>query len=249
MVDSHTHLDHLPIEEDEALAAARAAGVRRILTIGMDETSWGAARAAAERHDDVYFAAGRHPNHASGFDGGALAALRDAVAHPKCRAVGETGLDYYRDRVPREEQAAVFHAHIELARETAKPLVIHTRDAAEDTVRTLAERAGGTTVILHCFSMPERLDECVERGWWISFAGNVTYPRNRDLADAAARVPLERLLVETEAPYLTPQAVRKHRNQPAFVVHSARFVADLREMAYEDFEAAVDANAAALVGW
>src|SRR3712207_4548080 len=215
----------------------------------MDEGSWAAARATAERHDDVFFSAGRHPNHAAGFDDGALAALRAAVAHPKCRAVGETGLDYHWDRVPRDEQAAAFHAHIELARETGKPLVIHTREAAEDTVRTLAERADGVTVVLHCFSMPERLDECLARGWWISFAGNVTYPRNSELAAAAARVPLDRLLVETDAPYLTPQAVRKHRNQPAFVVHTARFVAERRSMAYDELEAAVEANAAALFGW
>jgi len=215
----------------------------------MDEASWATARTAAERNDDVYFAAGRHPNHAAGFDGAAAAALREALEHPKCRAVGETGLDYYWDRVPRDEQAAVFHTHIDLARETGKPLVIHTRDAAEDTVRTLAERAAGVAVILHCFSMPDRLDECLERGWWISFAGNVTYPRSQALAEAAARVPLDRLLVETDAPYLTPQPVRKHRNQPAFVVHTARFLAERRGIGYADLEAAVDANAEELFGW
>ena len=249
MIDSHTHLDHLPIGEHEALEAAREAGVRRILTIGMDEASWAASRDAAERHDDVYFAAGRHPNHAAGFDADALATLRGVVAHPKCRAIGETGLDYYWDRVPRDEQAAVFGAHIELARETDKPLVIHTREAAADTVQTLAERADGVTVVLHCFSMPERLDACLERGWWISFAGNVTYPRNAELADAAARVPLERLLVETDAPYLTPQARRKERNQPAYVVHTAQFVAERRGVAYEVLDAALEANAARLFGW
>ena len=250
MIDAHTHLDHLPVAEDEALAAARAAGVRRILSIGMDEASWAATRATAERHEDVFFAAGRHPNHAAGFDATALAALREVVAHPKCRAVGETGLDYHWDEVPRDQQAAAFHAHIDLARETGKPLVIHTREAADDTLATLDARAGGVTVVLHCFSMPERLDECLaHEDWWISFAGNVTYPRNTDLADAAARVPLDRLLVETDAPYLTPQPVRKHRNQPAFVVHTARFIAERRGIPYADLEAAVDANAAALLGW
>jgi len=249
VIDSHTHLDHLPIPEDEAVAAAREAGVRRILTIGMDEASWERSRAAAERHDDVFFAAGRHPNHAAGFDGRALDALREVAAHPKCRAIGETGLDYYWDKVPRGEQAHAFHRHIELAGELGKPLVIHTREAAGDTIATLAERADGVTVVLHCFSMPERLDECLERDWWVSFAGNVTYPRNGDLAEAAERVPLDRLLVETDAPYLTPQAVRKHRNQPAFVTHTARFIAERRGLAYEDLEAAVEANAAALLRW
>ena len=143
-------------------------------------------------------------------------------------AIGETGLDYYRDYAPRADQERAFAAQIELARETGKPLVIHTRAADDDTIAMLREQAAGVDVILHCFSMPDRLDECVEQGWWISFAGNVTYPKAADLAAAAARVPAERLLVETDAPYLTPQPVRKQRNQPAYVVHTARFVAERR---------------------
>jgi TatD DNase family protein len=249
VIDSHTHLDLVPAGEEQALAAARAAGVRRILTIGMDEESWAVSGSMAERHDDVFFAAGRHPNHARDFGADAIAQLRGTLAHPRCLAVGETGLDYHWDAVAPAEQAAAFHAHIDLAREAGLPLVVHTREAAQDTVATLAERARGLTVVLHCFSMPERLDECLEAGWWISFAGNVTYPRNTDLADAAARVPLDRLLVETDAPYLTPQPVRKHRNQPAFVVHTARFVAERRGISYEALETAVDANAAAVFGW
>ena len=136
-----------------------------------------------------------------------------------------------------------------LARETGKPLVIHTRAAEDDTIAMLDREAQGLEVILHCFSMPDRLDECLERGWWISFAGNVTYPKAQDLAAAAERVPLDRLLVETDAPYLTPQALRKQRNQPAYVVHTARFVAERRGIAYEELEAAVEANAARLFGW
>jgi TatD DNase family protein len=127
--------------------------------------------------------------------------------------------------------------------------VIHTRAAEDDTIGTLVAQADGLEVILHCFSMPGRLEECLERGWWISFAGNVTYPQATDLADAAERVPLDRLLVETDAPYLTPQPVRKHRNQPAFVVHTARFIAERRDIAYEELEAAVEINAARLLGW
>ena len=164
-------------------------------------------------------------------------------------AIGETGLDDYRDYAPRADQERAFAAHIALARETGKPLVIHTRAAEDDTIAMLDEHAAGLEVILHCFSMPDRLDECLERGWWISFAGNVTYPKAQDLADAAARVPLDRMLVETDAPYLTPQAERKHRNQPAFVVHTARFVAERQGVAYEELEAAVEANAARLFGW
>ena len=164
-------------------------------------------------------------------------------------AIGETGLDDYRDYAPRADQERAFSAHMALARETGKPLVIHTRAAEDDTIAMLDREAQGLEVILHCFSMPDRLDECLERGWWISFAGNVTYPKAQDLADAAGRVPLDRLLVETDAPYLTPQALRKQRNQPAYVVHTARFVAERRGIAYEELEAAVEANAARLFGW
>jgi TatD DNase family protein len=127
--------------------------------------------------------------------------------------------------------------------------VIHTRAAEDDTIATLARDAQGLRVIMHCFSMPSRLEECLANGWWISFAGNVTYPKALDLAWAAETAPLDRLLVETDAPYLTPQAVRKERNQPANVVHTARFVAERRGISYEELEAAVEANAAALFGW
>ncbi|MEA2312140.1 MAG: TatD DNase family protein, partial [Solirubrobacteraceae bacterium] len=127
--------------------------------------------------------------------------------------------------------------------------VIHTRAADEDTLATLDREAAGLEVVLHCFSMPGRLEECLERGWWISFAGNVTYPKSRELAAAAERAPLDRILVETDAPYLTPQALRKERNQPAYVVHTARFVAERQGVSYEELEAAVEANAARLFGW
>ena len=249
MIDSHTHLDRGPAPERELVEEAEAAGVRRILTIGMDAGSCRAALAAAEAHDGVYAAIGRHPNEATGYDDADTAALRELAAHPRCRAIGETGLDDYRDYAPRADQERAFRAQIDIARERAKPLVIHTRAAEDDTIATLAEHAQGLDVVLHCFSMPDRLDECLDHGWSISFAGNVTYPKASALADAAARVPLDRLLVETDAPYLTPQAVRKERNRPAYVVHTARFVADCRGISYEELDAAVEANAARLFGW
>ena len=204
------------------MAAAVDAGVQRMLTVGTNGATCREALAAAERFPQVYAAIGRHPNEATGFDDADLAELAALAAHPRCVAIGETGLDYYRDYAPRADQERAFDAQIELARTTGKPLVIHTRAAEDDTIATLREQAGGLDVILHCFSMPDRLDECVEQGWWISFAGNVTYPKAQDLAAAAERVPDERLLVETDAPYLTPQVVRKQRNQPAYVVHTAR---------------------------
>jgi TatD DNase family protein len=249
VIDSHTHLDRGPAPEAELVAAARAAGVRKILTVGIDEDSRRAALAAAETYDEVYAAIGHHPNNATCYRDAITAEVRELAAHPRCLAIGETGLDDYRDYAPRADQERAFRDHIDVARELGKPLVIHTRAAEDDTIATLAEHAAGLEVVLHCFSMPDRLDECLEHGWWISFAGNVTYPKAQDLAQAAERVPLDRLLVETDAPYLTPQEVRKHRNQPAYVVHTARFVAERRGIAYEELEAAVEANAARLLGW
>ena len=249
MIDSHTHLDRAPGSDAELVAAAREAGLRRILTVGTDSASCRAAIAAAEAHEEVFAAVGRHPNDSTGYDDTVTEELRKLARHPKVLAIGETGLDDYRDYAPRADQERAFSAHMQLARETGKPLVIHTRAAEDDTIAMLDREAQGLEVILHCFSMPGRLDECLERGWWISFAGNVTYPKAQDLAGAAGRVPLDRLLVETDAPYLTPQELRKQRNQPAYVVHTARFVAERRGIAYEELEAAVDANAARLFGW
>lgn len=249
MIDSHTHLDSCEPPNVELVAAAREQGVTRILTVGMDEATNRTALAAADEFPEVWAALGRHPNAAAGFDEAAFEDLVELARHPRCAAIGETGLDFFRDRAPREDQERAFHAQIELAHETGKPLVIHTRAAEDDTIRTLRERAQDVAVILHCFSMPERWEECAAEGWWFSFAGNVTYPKALDLAHAAARVPGERLLVETDAPYLTPQVVRKERNQPAFVTHTARFVAECRGISYDELDALVERNAATLFGW
>jgi TatD DNase family protein len=249
VIDSHTHLDSTPGDVADIVAAARAAGVTRILTIGTSAEGSRRAQAAAEQHEEVWFAVGHHPNSATGYTDAITAELREIAGHPRCLAIGETGLDDFRDYAPRPDQERAFAAHIALARELGKPLVIHTRAAEDDTIATLAGDARGLEVILHCFSMPDRLDECLEHGWWISFAGNVTYPTARELAYAAEQVPIERLLVETDAPYLTPQAVRKERNQPAYVVHTARFIAERRGIGYDELEAAVHANSARLLGW
>jgi TatD DNase family protein len=249
VIDSHTHLDSCAPPNAELVAAAGQAGVTRLLTVGMDGDSCRSALAAAEHFPQVFAAIGRHPNLAGGFDDADLAEIQALAAHPRCAAIGETGLDFFRDRTPPADQERAFHAQIELARATAKPLIIHTRAAEDDTIATLRRRAAGLEVVLHCFSMPDRLDECLAEGWWISFAGNVTYPKSEALAAAAERVPEDRLLVETDAPYLTPQVVRKEPNQPAYVVHTARFVAERRGVAYEELEATVEANASRLFGW
>jgi TatD DNase family protein len=249
VIDSHTHLHVCKPDDAELVAAAAGAGVKRMLTVGTNGATCREALLAAERFPQVFAAIGRHPNEAAGFDDADLAELTALAEHPRCIAIGETGLDFYRDPAPRVDQERAFAAQIELARATGKPLVIHTRAAEDATIATLREQAGGLDVILHCFSMAGRLEECIEQGWWFSFAGNVTYPKAQDLAAAAERVPAERLLVETDAPYLTPQAQRKERNQPAYVVHTARFVAQRRGMEYEGLEQLVERNAAALLQW
>jgi TatD DNase family protein len=249
MIDSHTHLDLCEPPDTELVAAAERAGVTRILTVGTGGASCRAALAAAEAFPQVYAAVGRHPNYATGFDDADLAELRALAAHPRCRAIGETGLDYHRDYAPRADQERAFSAQIALAREVGKPLVIHTRAAERDTLALLAAEAQGVSVVLHCFSMPAHLDECLERGYTISFAGNVTYKSAADLAEAARRVPAERLLVETDAPYLTPQPVRKHPNQPAFAAHTAAFLAELRGVTVDELGAAVQGTAARVFEW
>ena len=249
MIDSHTHLDLCEPPNAELVAAAEAAGVERMLTVGIDGASCRAALAACEDFPQVYAAIGRHPNAARGFDDADLAELRGLAAHECCMAIGETGLDFYRDGAPRADQERAFAAQIELARETGKPLVIHTRAAEDDTIATLRARADGVDVIMHCFSMPDRLEECLAEGWWISFAGNVTYKSASDLADAARGVPEDRLLVETDAPYLTPVPVRKERNQPAFVAHTFAFLAELRGVSSAELSATVERNAGRVFGW
>jgi TatD DNase family protein len=250
LIDSHTHLSMCEQPDEELVAAAERAGVTRIVTVGTNGASCRAALAAAESFPQVYAAIGRHPNECSGFDDADLAELQALAAHEKCVAIGETGLDYYRDYAPRSDQQRAFEAQIELARQTGKPVVIHTRAAEDDTLRTLGEMAEGVRVILHCFSMDERIEECLaHEQWWISFAGNVTYPKSLGLRAAALRVPPERLLAETDAPFLSPQQVRGKPNEPANVVHTARALALERRVPYAELEAALERSAAAVFGW
>ncbi len=249
MIDSHTHLDQCEGTPAELVERAVAAGVKKMLTVGTDGVSCRAALAAAEAFPQVWAAVGRHPNYATGFDDADLAELKALAAHPRCLAIGETGLDFYRDYAPRADQERAFSAQIELAREVDKPLVIHTRAADDATLDMLAKEAQGVSVVMHCFSMADRLDECLARGYAISFAGNVTYKSAVDLQGAARRVPAERLLVETDAPYLSPQPVRKYKNEPAFVAHTLAFLEDLRGAARGDLGAVVEGTAARVLRW
>jgi TatD DNase family protein len=250
VIDTHCHLDSCKPPDDELVARAREAGLGRIATVGMNEASIDRALAAADEFDEVYAIVGRHPNEATGFvvdrD---LEPIERAAAQERVRAIGETGLDYYRDYAPRDDQRVAFEAHIDLARRTSLPLVIHTRAAEDDTLAVLADQADGLTVVMHCFSMPDRLDECLERGYVCSFAGNVTYPKATDLQEAAKRVPDDLLMVETDSPYLAPQPVRGKPNEPANVARTAEFVAELRGVSYDDLEATVERTAARVFGW
>lgn len=255
MIDSHTHLFLCEGDEAELVAAAGAAGVGRMLNIGLGEDSNATVIAQAERHEAVYASVGRHPNDATGFDDAVAAELLRLGGHEKVRAIGETGLDFYRDTAAPDDQRRAFIGQIEVAVELGLPIVIHARDpedstdAVDEIFATLDQRAVGATVILHCFSAPARVGDAAERGWYCSFAGNVTYPSAKELRFAAAKVPADRILVETDAPYLAPQPMRGKRNQPANVVETAKVVAAERGVSYEDLERTVEANARALFGW
>lgn len=249
MIDSHAHLDLCDPPNGELVENATRAGVRRMLTIGLDASSSRAALRAAEEFPEVFAAVGRHPTTTRGFTDADLSELEELASQPRCVAIGETGIDLHRDPPPLADQQRAFAAQIALAARLGKPLVIHTRDADSHTLDQLAREAGSVRVLMHCFSMPERLEECLERGYMISFAGNVTYKSASDLAQAARAVPLERLLLETDAPYLTPQPVRKHPNEPAFVIHTLDFVAALRGLSAAELGAIVEGNAARLFGW
>jgi TatD DNase family protein len=255
VIDSHTHLFLCEGNEDELLDAAAAAGVERMLNVGLGEETNAGVVAAAERRPEVFASVGRHPNDAEGFDAAAATAIAALAANEGVRAIGETGLDFYRDTASPAAQRRAFAAQIEIAAELKLPLVIHARDAEGETAatdeifETLEARAGAVAVVLHCFSAPQRVDDAAARGWYCSFAGNVTYPRSEALREAAARVPEDRVLVETDAPFLSPQPLRGKRNQPANVVETAKVVAAARGVSYEELEATVAANARALFHW
>ena len=249
MVDTHCHLDSIRAATADVVARARQAGVTRLATVGMNGDSIRRALADADEHEEVVAIVGRHPHHSEGFDEAGLEEIESAAAHPRARAIGETGLDYYRDRAPRQDQRRAFEAQLGLAARLELPVVIHTREAEQDTFSILGERAAGLTVILHCFSAPARLEECVERGYLCSFAGNVTYKNATALQAAAREVPDELLLVETDSPYLAPMPMRGKPNEPANVSHTAEFLADVRGVRYDELDAIVGENARRVFHW
>jgi TatD DNase family protein len=256
VVDTHAHLALCEADEDELVAAARGAGVRRILTVGLGEDTNPGAVEAAGRHEAVFAAVGRHPNSAGGFDETAAEAIEELAARPEVAAIGETGLDFYRDTAEAEDQRRAFSAQIAIARSVGKPLVVHLRDpqGSEDAVSeafgTLDLEADGVPVILHCFSAgPAWAERAAERAWYCSFAGNLTYPTAEPIREAAALIPDDRLLVETDSPFLAPQPMRGKPNRPANVVATAERLAEVRGVPYGELERTVEANAARVLGW
>jgi TatD DNase family protein len=243
VTDTHAHLDACADPAEEVISRAVAAGVDRIVAIGSGLDSCRETLAIASRARGVWAALGIHPHQAGDPDAERLDELRELLGDERAVAVGETGLDFYRDYAPRDRQRDLFRRQLELAAELGKAVVIHTRDAEEETMGALESFEG--TVVLHCFSSPALLPAALERGYFVSFAGNVTYPRAEELREAARQVPADRLLAETDSPYLSPQPRRGRPNEPANVVHTVAALADARGEDRSDLETRLDANAAA----
>jgi TatD DNase family protein len=242
VIDTHAHLDALD-DPHGALTRARTAGVDRVVAIGSGIASTRATLALAEGEEGVAVAAGVHPHQAG--DGESVGELA-AVADGKVVAIGEIGLDFYRDYAPHDAQHAVFAEQLQLARELGKAVIVHSRAADEETAAALADFGG--TVVLHCFSSPGLLPVALERGYYVSFAGNVTYPKAADLREAAEQVPADRILAETDCPYLAPQALRGRTNEPAYVVHTVASLAETRGEDPEELGRRIEANAFAAFG-
>jgi TatD DNase family protein len=244
VIDTHAHIGRE--EAGDLLARARSAGVDRVIVIGTTIAGAREALALAEQYEGVFASLGIHPHEAGGDEAGRLEELRPLLGHPRGVAVGETGLDHFRDYAPHDAQAALFEGQLALARDTQKPVVVHTRAAEAETVERL--KAFDGTIVLHCFSSPSLLRFALERRCFVSFAGNVTYKNAYDLRAAARAVPRDRLLVETDTPYLAPQPVRGKPNEPANVVHTLEALASARREDAADLAAQIDANATAAFG-
>jgi TatD DNase family protein len=239
LVDSHCHLefpDFAP-EQQAVIDRARAAGIGHFLTISTRVNRFDEILRIAEAHADISCSLGTHPHSAEEEGDITTGRLVTLGAHPKVVAIGETGLDYYYDNSPRDLQQAAFRRHIRAALELKMPVIVHTRDAEDDTMRILREEGQGTglTGVLHCFSSsPQLAEDAIEFGFHISFSGIVTFKKSEELRDTARKVPIDRMLVETDAPFLAPIPKRGQRNEPAFVVHTANVLADLHGLSPQE---------------
>ena len=246
MIDTHAHLDGCDEPAAFLVERARALGVSRIVTVGTGIASCHAALEIAEVEQGVFAALGIDPHQAGGGEAARVGELIELLDHPSVVAIGETGLDYFHDVAPRVAQRALFDRQLEVAASAGLPVVIHTRDADADTAAALSAFSG--TVILHCFSAPGLLDVAMERGYYVSFAGNVTYPKATALREAAAAVLTDRILAETDSPYLSPQPLRGKRNEPANVLHTLAVLAQARGEEIAVLESQIDRNASAAFG-
>ncbi len=247
LVDSHCHLDFPDFgpEVDEVVARAHAAGVGLMVTISTKVSAFDRVRAVAERFPHVFCTVGIHPHEAASEPETDMATLVALAKHPKVVGIGETGLDYFYEHSPREAQQRNFRAHIAAARETGLPLIVHTRDADADTAHILDEEMeeGAFPGLLHCFSSgPELAEKAIKLGLYVSFSGIVTFKNAESLRETAARIPMERLLVETDAPYLAPVPKRGQRNEPGFVVHTAARLAEIKGVTAAELAEATTAN-------
>src|SRR6185436_12091197 len=246
LIDSHAHLDDARFQDDLSVVLQRAwdSGVRQILTIGNGRgpDDMGCGLPIAEQHDWISTSIGVHPHDASKVEERHYGLMRDLARRGKVLAIGETGLDYYYDHSPRDIQREVFRRQLQIAKELGLPAIIHTRDADEDTERILLE-SGVSSGVLHCFTSSAHLaDVAVEIGFCVSFSGIVTFPRSDAIADVARRLPADRLLVETDCPYLAPVPHRGKRNEPSFVADTARFLASVRGTSVEEIGTLTAAN-------
>jgi len=242
-VDTHCHLFLMKEDPGRVAATAGRAGVGTLVCAGIDPQTSRRSIELAESLPEVFATAGMHPHTASELDAEAWKAIGEMVATPRVVAVGECGLDFYRMRSPKEDQERVFGLHISLSRETGLPVVVHVRDAWPAALRLLGE-GSAERVVLHCFSGDASIArECSARGWFVSFAGNLTYPKNRHLREAAAATPLDRILVETDSPFLSPQPIRGRDNSPSNVVEVIREIASVRATSFEAVRDATSANA------
>jgi len=243
-VDAHCHLDHHEVlSVAEQVERARAAGVGAIVTVGTDMASSTQAVATAHRFDGVWASVGVHPNDAMEATPPVLEVIEKLANEPDVVAIGEPGFDRYRDHTTPARQEASFRAHIELAKQHDRTLVVHCRDAWEDLVGVLDDEGAPERVLMHCFSGgPDEVARCVDAGWFVSFAGNVTFRNAGDLREAAALVPAELLLTETDSPFLTPHPHRGRPNDPSYVPHTLRALAELRGCAEQELADTVEAN-------
>jgi len=247
LVDSHCHLDYLERDGDldEAVQRARDGGIGTMVTICTKVTEFPTVCAIAERYDDVWCTVGIHPHDAANEPEVSIEQLVELAQHPKVIGIGETGLDYYYDNSPREDQKRSFRTHIAAARETGLPLIVHTRDADQDTVEILADEYGKGAYpgLIHCYSTsPEVADKSIDLGFYISVAGILTFKKATELQETVARLPMERLLVETDSPYLAPIPKRGKRNEPSYVAYTAAKMAELKGLSETEIAHATTEN-------